>query len=409
MADVTTAPSSAAAARAHGRRTWPVVALGTMCSALPVFLTGALGVQLSDDVGLSATEIGLAMGASFTVAALLSAPMGRVAERLGPRRGFRVGLTVSALSMVAIATLARNVWQFAVLLGVAGLANALNQPSANLMLATHIEPDRLGFALATKQSGMPAAALLGGAAVPAIALTVGWQWAYVAGAGVALVAIAGFPTDVGGHSVRNTSTTASGSRRSARPDLGLPLLVLYATVGMLGATSAGAMVGFITSGAEASGLDAGVAGLVLSLGSLVGIISRLAQGWQVDRLGILPIQRLVWLYALGGVGVLVLAVDVPLTYLLAPIPAFAFGWAWPGLFNLSVVRNNPSAPAAATGISQIGVFVGAALGPALGGFIIDNGSYRILWLFGASTLFVGSLLAVYLRVRIVAARESSAD
>ena len=185
--------------------------------------------------------------------------------------------------------------------------------------------------------------------------------------------------------------------------------MLYATVGMLGATSAGAMVGFITSGAEASGLDAGVAGLVLSLGSLVGIISRLAQGWQVDRLGILPIQRLVWLYALGAVGVLVLAVDEPLTYLLAPIPAFAFGWAWPGLFNLSVVRNNPSAPAAATGISQIGVFVGAALGPALGGFIIDNGSYRILWLFGASTLFVGSLLAVYLRARIVAARESSAD
>jgi MFS family permease len=405
MADLTTARSSAAANRAHGRRTWPVVALGTMCSALPVFLTGALGVQLSDDVGLSATQIGLAMGASFAVAALLSAPMGRVAERLGPRRGLRVGLTTSAMSMVAIALFARSVWQFAALLGVAGMANALNQPSANLMLVTHIDPERLGFALATKQSGMPAAALLGGAAVPAIALTVGWQWAYVSGGILALVAIAGFPGDVGGRAVRNTSTTESGARRSARPDLGVPLLVLYATVGMLGATSAGAMVGFITSGAEASGLDPGVAGLVLSLGSFVGIISRLGQGWQVDRLGILPIQRLVWLYGLGAVGVLVLAIDVPLTYLLAPIPAFAFGWAWPGLFNLSVVRNNPSAPAAATGISQMGVFVGAALGPALGGVIIDNGSYRLLWLFGASTLFVGSLLAVYLRTRVTAARR----
>jgi len=382
-----------------------VVALGTMCSALPVFLTGALGVQLSDDVGLSATQIGLAMAASFTVAALFSAPMGRVAERLGPRRGFRLGITTSTLSMLGIAAYARSFWQFAALLAVAGMANALNQPSANLMLATHIEPERLGFALATKQSGMPAAALLGGAAVPAIALTVGWQWAYVSGAMVALVAIAGFPGDVGGRSIRNTSTTDSGARRSARPDLGVPLLVLYATVGMLGATSAGAMVGFITSGAEASGLDPGIAGLVLSLGSFVGIISRLAQGWQVDRFGILPIQRLVWLYGLGALGVLILAIDVPLTYLLAPIPAFAFGWSWPGLFNLSVVRNNPSAPAAATGISQIGVFVGAALGPALGGVIIDNGSYRLLWLFGASTLFVGSLLAVYLRTRIIAARR----
>jgi MFS family permease len=376
-----------------------------MCSAFPVFLTGALGVQLRNDVGLSATQIGLAMGASFTVAALLSAPMGRVAERLGPQRGFRVGLTMSALSMLAVAAFARNVWQFCLILGVAGMANALNQPSANLMLTTHVAVERLGFALATKQSGMPAAALLGGAAVPAIALTVGWQWAYVAGAAVAVFALLLLPQDRGERSDRNTSTNSTGDRRAARPDLGVALLVLYATVGLLGATSAGAMVGFITSGAEASGLDPGVAGLVLSLGSLVGVISRLVQGWQVDRWGVLPIQRLVWLYGLGGFGVLVLAIDAPLTYVLATIPAFAFGWAWPGLFNLSVVRNNPSAPAAATGISQVGVFVGAALGPALGGLIIDNGSYRLLWVFGAGTLLVGSLLAMYLRTRISASRS----
>jgi MFS family permease len=389
------------------RRTWPIVALGTMCSAFPVFLTGALGVQLSDDAGLSATQIGLAMGSSFTMAALMSAPMGRLAERLGPRRGFRTGLTMSAVAMISLSLFARDFWQFCLILALAGMGNALNQPSANLMLTTHIDSEKLGFAFATKQSGMPAAALLGGAAVPAIALTVGWQWAYVAGAIVAFVAIAGFPADVGDRSERNTRADESGVERSARPDLGVPLLVLYATVGMLGATSAGAMVGFITSGAEASGLDPGLAGLVLSLGSLVGVISRLIQGWQVDRIGILPIQRLVWLYGLGGVGVLVLAIDVPITYVLAPIPAFAFGWSWPGLFNLSVIRNNPSAPAAATGISQVGVFVGAALGPALGGLIIDNGSYRLLWLFGASTLFTGSLLAMYLRTRIRAARQAN--
>lgn len=392
--------------RSRGR-VWPIVAIATMCSAFPVFLTGALGVQLTDELGLSATQIGLAMGVSFTIAALLSAPMGRVAERLGPRRGFTIGLTVTALAMVATAAFARSFWQFCVILGVAGVANALNQPSANLMLTTHIDADRLGFALATKQSGMPAAALLGGVAVPAIALTVGWQWAYVCGAAIAVAAMVCFPSDVGGRSTRHVSTNASGASRSARPDLGVPLLVLYATVGMLGATNAGAMVGFITSGAEASGLDPGAAGLVLSLGSLVGVVSRLFQGWQVDRTGILPIQRLVWLYGLGGLGVLVLAVDVPLTYVVAPLPAFAFGWAWPGLFNLSVVRNNPSAPAAATGISQVGVFVGAALGPALGGVIIDTAGYRALWSFGATTLLVGSLLAIYLRSRIRAARTSA--
>ncbi len=187
--------------------------------------------------------------------------------------------------MLAIAAFATGFWQFCVILAVAGAANALNQPSANLMLTTHISGERLGFALATKQSGMPAAALLGGVAVPAIALTVGWQWAYVAGAAIVVVAIACFPADVGGRADRHFSTTPSGAKRAARPDLGVPLLVLYATVGMLGSTSAGAMVGFITSGAEESGLGPGAAGLVLSLGSLVGVVSRLVQGWQVDRRG----------------------------------------------------------------------------------------------------------------------------
>lgn len=380
------------------RRTWIVVAFATMCSAFPAFLTGALGVQLRDEVGLTATDIGLAMGTSFTAAALMSAPMGRVAERLGPRRALRLGIGTSALAMVAVAILARDVVDFCLLLGVAGLANALNQPSANLMLTTHVGPERLGWALATKQSGMPAAALLGGAAVPAIALTLGWQWAYVLGAVLGTTAILLLPADVGRVSVERASSRFG--LRSAKPDLGLGLLALYAVVGLLGATNAGAMVGFITSGAEASGLSPGVAGLVLSLGSFVGILSRLYQGRQVDRAGVLPIQRIVWLFALGGAGVLLMAADVPTTYLIAPVPAFAFGWAWPGLFNLSVVRNNPSAPAAATGVSQVGVFTGAALGPVLGGVIIDDWGYRALWTFGAVTLFVGAALAIYLRSRI---------
>jgi len=374
-----------------------------MCSALPVFLTGAVGVQLRDSLDITATAIGLSMGVSFGVAAVLSAPMGRLAQRLGPRRAFRVGLTVTALAMLGVALFVESSAMLACLLGVAGAANALNQPSANLLLASHVDPQRLGFALAVKQSGMPAAALVGGLAVPAVALTVGWEWAY-AGAGVlALTVLTLLPAD----RVNGTRPTTSSSGRSARPDMATSLLALYAAVGFLGALHAGAMTGFITSGAEESGISPGVAGLVLSFGSATGIASRLYQGWRVDRSGMLPIQRIILLYAVGGLGALGLAVDLPITYLLASAPAFAFGWAWPGLFNLSVIRNNPSAPGAATGISQVGVFVGAATGPALGGVIIDVGGYRWLWLTGAAALMIGSGLAMVLRREIRAARQES--
>ena len=132
MADLTTARMSAGA-RSHGRRTWPIVALGTMCSALPVFLTGALGVQLNDDVGLSATQIGLAMGASFTAAALLSAPMGRVAELLGPRRGFRLGIASSASSSFSVtkrSIVSTSSSSFLSLDAACALSTTLSKPAA---------------------------------------------------------------------------------------------------------------------------------------------------------------------------------------------------------------------------------------------------------------------------------------
>jgi predicted MFS family arabinose efflux permease len=143
-----------------------------------------------------------------------------------------------------------------------------------------------------------------------------------------------------------------------------------------------------------------MAGWLLSVGSGTGILSRLYHGWMVDARGVLPIQRLIWLLGIGSVGVFVMAIDEPITYFLAVIPAFAAGWAWPGLFNLSVIRNNPSAPASATGISQIGIFVGAGFGPVIGGLLVDWGGYRPLWVMCAVLLAIGSVLAMYLRSRI---------
>ncbi|MEJ3652348.1 hypothetical protein WEH80_05010 [Actinomycetes bacterium KLBMP 9759] len=51
------------------------------------------------------------------------------------------------------------------------------------------------------------------------------------------------------------------------------------------------------------------------------------------------------------------------------ILAFGPGWVWPGLLQFAVVRPNPSAPAAATSIVQVGVYAGGFLGPVDFGFI----------------------------------------
>ena len=376
-------------------RAWVGASMGTLCSSLPAFLTGALAVQIRDDLDFSISLVGVMLGSAFAVAGICSAPMGRLAQMLGPGRALRLGLSGSGLVMVAIAGWATSSWHFLVLMALSGVANALNQPAANLLLSSRIRPEQLGLALAVKQSGMPAAALLGGLAVPALALTAGWRWAYVAAALLAFAAVLlqpiGLLDQVGMQTARSTAP---------RPDMPLGLLMLYGAVGFLGATNAGAMVNLLTSAATDSGVGEGMAGWLLSVGSGTGILSRLYHGWMVDARGVLPIQRLIWLLGIGSVGVFVMAIDEPITYFLAVIPAFAAGWAWPGLFNLSVIRNNPSAPASATGISQIGIFVGAGFGPVIGGLLVDWGGYRPLWVMCAILLAIGSVLAMYLRSRI---------
>ena len=83
--------------------------------------------------------------------------------------------------------------------------------------------------------------------------------------------------------------------------------------------------------------------------------------------------------------------------------AFAAGWGWSGLFTFAVVKDNPHAPAAATGITQVGKLVGAALGPAVFGWLADSLSYGTAWWTITGTLMVAAVLLLYVRGRRTAA------
>ncbi len=70
--------------------------------------------------------------------------------------------------------------------------------------------------------------------------------------------------------------------------------------------------------------------------------------------------------------------------------AFALGWGWPGLFNLAVVQHHREAPAAATGITQSGIYVGAAGGPAAFGLLSTPLGYSGAWAVVAGVSLRGS-------------------
>jgi MFS family permease len=373
----------------------------TISAVLPAFLIGAVAVQARDDLGFSEAGLGIAEGVFFLGAAVTSVVLGRLAERIGPARSMRIGAGLSALVDLGVAASPTFGWVL-VFLAAGGVSNALVQPAANIMVARLIRPERQGLAFGIKQSSMPAATLLGGLAVPLLALTVGWRWSFVAAAALAVTAVALVPRGVGDRGRRGPRA----ERREGDAPLG-PLVVLAVGIG-LGAAAAGAMAGFLVSGGVEVGLAPGLAGLALTVGSLFGIACRLWAGALADRRpgGHL---RVVALMLLGGAGAMVvLALGVPWLYLLGTLLAFGAGWGWPGLFNFSIVRHNPNAPGAATGITQTGTYVGAVAGPLVFGAVAQGGSFGRAWLLvaGCYLLAAGAMVVGrhLLRRSVAAAR-----
>ena len=69
------------------------------------------------------------------------------------------------------------------------------------------------------------------------------------------------------------------------------------------------------------------------------------------------------LLAVGAAGLALLAVPGTPALAVGVLLGFGLGWSWPGLMNFAVVRLHPQAPAAATSITQTGVYAGGCLGP----------------------------------------------
>ncbi|MHB1504773.1 MAG: MFS transporter [Acidimicrobiales bacterium] len=370
------------------RRLPPIAAAVATATAgtLPVFLTGALSVQIRQRLHFDETSLGAAVAVFFVAAALCSAVFGRLAEHVGPVRQMRAAAIASAVSCESIALFAHTWWQLPVLLSIGGLANGAGQPAANLLLARSVPVRSQGLAFGAKQAAIPLSTLLGGLAVPLVALTVGWRWAFV-GAGCLAVAIAVLlPRAIEGGVGSRRSPAEAHSKpakrsRTSRDTLG-PLVVLAIAMA-LGSAAANSLGTFIVPSSVFDGIHPGQAGLLAALGSLAGLVTRVVAGIRADRRGRAHLRAVAIMVSIGAVGYLALAFGLTLLDVVATPLAFAAGWGWPGLFNLAVVRTHRHAPGWATGITQTGAYAGGAIGPALFGLVAQHASYATAWTLDA--------------------------
>lgn len=354
----------------------------TIAVSVPVFLVGGLAVQISDELRFSPAGLGLAVSAYFGASALASVPAGALVERYGSARISRYGIALAAASLIGIAVAASALWSLVAILALGAGANAMGQLASNTSLSRHVPARRQGLSFGVKQAAIPVSTLLAGAAVPTVALTVGWRWAFVLAGILAAGAILLVPGEPGAGRRRrdDTAKQATGA------------LVVIGVAATLAAAAANALGTFLVDSAVARGIGPGSAGLALTLGSAVCVAARIFGGWQADRHPSRQVGVIAGLLACGAVGLLLLAVPGGFSLVVGVILGFGLGWSWPGLMNFAVVRLHPQAPAAATSITQTGVYAGGCVGPLGLGALASVAGYPTMWVVAAIAMLTAGIL-----------------
>ncbi|WP_306215729.1 MFS transporter [Actinoplanes sp. RD1] len=361
----------------------------TACS-VPVFLVGGLAVQIGNELKFSPAGLGLAVSAYFGASALASVPAGALVERYGSTAVARAAIGLASACLLGIAAGARALWSLIAILVLGAAANAMGQLASNTSLSRHVPPRRQGLSFGLKQAAIPVSTLLAGAAVPVVALTVGWRWAFVLGAALAAAAIGLVPVE---RDERRRSTAERGERATTA-------LVVIGLGATLAAGSANALGTFLVDSAVARGIEPGPAGLALTIGSAVGVAARIGGGWQADLFPTRQIGVIAGLLTAGAGGLAFLAAPGMVALMAGVVLGFGLGWSWPGLMNFAVVRLHPQAPAAATSITQTGVYAGGCLGPLSLGAVAERTSYQTMWMVAAAAM-LGAAVFMLLGSRLL--------
>lgn len=363
----------------------------TVCAAslivtanLPIFLTGALSVQVREGLALGRTGLGTAIAVILASAAIGSSPLGQLAQRWGPVRSLRLSTSLTSAGALGVALVARGWLTLLPALALIGAGLALAESAGNLLLQYRVRAHRLGSVFGIKQAAPPLAALVAGLTVPLAASSGSWRPFYGVAAALALGNLLLLPP-------------AEAPRNRAEAEVGrilrrAPLLVLSAGLGCGFAATNGVAI-FLVDSAVSQGVPAARAGLYLTLGSLVAIVTRLTAGRIADGRSIqTTLRAVVGMMLIGTAGHLMFATGNPSLVLLGSLLAFGVGYGWAGLAFLAVARIAARAAAAATGLVLTGGFIGGLAGPALTGALADNFGYPTTWTVLAGLTAMGGTL-----------------
>lgn len=354
-----------------------VVLTGAMgLAAFPIFAVSALSPLIVTDLDLTRTQLGAVTTVMFLVAVVASPAAGRAVDRFGARS---VLLALYVAASVALAFVA-SAGSFAGL-AVAGIAVGIGQgaanPATNAVVSRHVLPRRRGVLLGIKQSGVPLAQFLAGAALAPLAVVLDWRLAVLLGFVLivpsALATAVVVPEDP-------PRLSAGGPAGRATQDLGWLICCTLLLALAVQATN----IYLPLYAFEHVGTSSTSAGILVGMVGLLGATSRIVLGRLAGRVDT-PSVVVLGLALVAIVAIGTLAMAGPGAGVALWIGAALFGSSVLGFNAVAmtvVVRRVPSERAgSASGALATAMFAGFALGPLAFGALADmTGGYRTGWL-----------------------------
>jgi MFS family permease len=423
MAD---AEARAPAVRPGPTRVITIAALALVCAALPMFLLGALAPRIILDLEVDEVAIGTLVSIFFLAGAVTSLPGGHLTDRIGSSAALRTSAAIAAGVAVSIGLFGHELWILVMCFAVGGSAVAMADTGGARAISAGVPLRRQGLAFGGKEASIPIASMLAGLTVPILGVHLGWRPAYVVAAVLALAVIVLVPSGLDRGAARPAST---GTRRPGSSSLEAPAgtpwsvdqegegleeeapveerpvergpvpgarvaLVLLAIAAGLGGGAANSAPTFLVASTVASGVTESWAGVLLAVASAAGVTARLAAGMTADRRGGSERRLTAALMAVGGVGMVALAIGGPAVTVIGAVLALGGGWGWTGLAFFAAVRLLPERPAKAAGAILAGLASGGALGPLVFGTLAAGPGYGSAWSAGAAAMLVAAGLAV---------------
>lgn len=378
-----------AAGRWAGRRAG-LLAFALLGTAIgSVSLVGLLAVELTRDLGFGETGLGLAVSAFWLVTAVAAPLAGRWVDRRGWPVGAALGALVSALSLLVCVLFVSSWSGLVAVLALAGAGYALCSPTSNLLVVATVPARRMASVLGFKQTAPPVLLAVAGATLPVIAHRYGWRPAMAAGVslpaavllGTWLLVRAGAPTPrhvAGGRRAVRDAEADTGAQHA--PLRAAPVVVAAG----LGTLSVATITGFAVLTLVGAGLPPVTAAAVVSAGSLLAVIARVASGWLLDARAADDLRPLLVVMGAAGLALAMVAAGTAVRgggwlVVAGVVLSLVAAWTWPALLLLTVVRR-AAEPGAASGLLQLGSGLGSAVGPMGFGLLSEAGGPGWAWL-----------------------------